>query len=814
MDNTSLSAKAVAPDQKQDQDKKSDAIKDGTEKSSLLPPTSISSRYIRDFEGLFVPVDVDRLREKALNGHLRDCQFRSLCWRYFLRCLPDNYDKWLVACKESRSRYDELRSKHLSRIKPALVQSQKSNTEIEEQSNSNNQSAKVPIAGAGSFGTNDNDEQAFIKASKECDYKNTYRTIERDVVRTFPDMDFFRQTEMQDILGNILFNFASENRHISYKQGMHELLATLLYVAYTDSQNCLINYEGGYANDSIATLLDLKYLEHDVYHLFSALMKSIEGWYQNDEMLVVPDPPANHDRRDNDYYNRIRSSRTTTSGQRHQVNSVLGLKLKKISENIVRKHDLELFNHLEALQIAPQIYGIRWMRLLFGREYEFLDLLAVWDAIICDKNSMSLIDYVFASMLITIREELINGDYTDCLNNLMRHQFKDVPYVIRLALHLRDPVNNIRPQTTRYQFNNFPKATGVSSSLSSHNFRSSLRMEPSATSSSLTSKFSQQYINDKRLQSSTINEWVDNYVQPSGSGRYAVSSTGSFNRDKSSDAIFTMSSNQDKRNDDRTSRSTRGGPLIGSVGYLAQQATNPANYNMPVKTSTPNAKSGSSKFLPNINRIVSSIGQNIQEKALPMNGQSGSIVQWHSAGSLGRSTMSKKDLSSNQSQRLSGSQHKQFVADPQSKRDQTRAHNAGNQAKMQSSGSAGKNYEMREMLPINSAASSSSNRRLQLPTSSGGLDVSNESYDDLHSIVGYCWRLLSEQIDSLQRCLPKEKSLHSEDEIFVALAQLKKVRDVLKGSLRLEDELETTNPPTTTAAPTTANQTKNRSSGP
>lgn len=69
-------------------------------------------------------------------------------------------------------------------------------------------------------------------------------------------------------------------------------------------------------------------------------------------------------------------------------------------------------------------------------------------------------------------------------------------------------------------------------------------------------------------------------------------------------------------------------------------------------------------------------------------------------------------------------------------------------------------------------------------------NISTESYDDLPSIVDYCWRLLSEQIDSLQRCLPKEKSLHSEDEIFVALAQLKKVRDVLKGSLRLEDELE------------------------
>ena len=551
--------------------------------SARLTPTS---KYVRDFESLFVPIRVDQLRDKAQGGNLKHCQFRSICWRYFLNCLPQCYDEWLNYCKTSRKQYEAIRARHLtavmsptpsdkasekqehqqnpsaSQVKRQQLKSDSSSSKLINATRTNTQSKQQQQAGQSpntkSARSNDGEEERqYKKASDECDHKNVYRTIERDVVRTFPDMEFFRQTQMQTIMGNVLFIFASENPKLSYKQGMHELLGTLLYVAHTDSQNCLINHEGGYANETIATLIDREYLEHDVYLLFSALMKSIETWYQNDEILLIPEAPKNFMKQS---FSNGQINRSSVSSS-HQVSSVLGLKLKMISENIVKSYDLELFNHLEALQIAPQIYGIRWMRLLFGREFEFLDLLTVWDAIICDKNPMSLVDYVFASMLITIRDTLVNGDYTDCLNNLMRHQFKDSSYVLKLALHLRDPLNYSRPRQ-----HNPVKSTSYSRLLNQRHNSTSL--------SSLTSKLSRQYINVKQF---------------------------------------------------------------------SQQRANIA---------------------------------------------------------------------------------------------------------------------------------------------------SSKSNDDLHSIVDYCWRLLSEQIDSLQRCLPKEKSLNSEDEIFVALAQLKKVRDVLKGSLKLEDELE------------------------
>lgn len=741
--------------------------------------SSTTSKYVRDFESLFVPIKADQLRNKARLGELRHCQFRSLCWKYFLHCLPEQHDQWLKSCLESRKQYDDIRakyspSKQLSSQQPLSTSPSNlekatnnvdTNTNYAQDEKDTSSSPNPPLSISSNAVNLESsskrkeleEERQYIEAANQCDHKNVFRTIERDVVRTFPDMEFFRQTEMQAILENVLFNFANENPHLSYKQGMHELLATLLYVLHTDSQNCLINYQGGYANETIATLLDFKYLEHDVFHIFSALMKSIETWYQNDEVLILPPnattTPALSKKKDNNGFTVNRSS------NRQQVGSVLGNKLKMISETIVRSYDLELYNHLEALQIAPQIYGIRWMRLLFGREFEFLDLLTVWDAIICDHVSMSLIDYIFASMLVTIREELVNGDYTDCLNNLMRHQFKDVQYVIKLALHLRDPHNNPRPKPLHYR--------------TQKHFSQTVQPSKHSSVTSLTSKLSQQYIST-RQQIQHQAKGSRNYLPSQSVGtNIATRDSSSLRRNPPKVSSPSMNTdNRDSRNVFSMTSKTKSSHDKKGQDYSFNSITSTDSSGIKFLNPTsrfPEQLSGSSskKFLPNINKFVSSIGQNIQDKTNQSPSASTSRVrnqQWSSSQEI--SSTGKQLYNSRRS-----------TIDP-----------------VLLTVSPIKEYEMREMQSTSSSSSVQKRQSTKFPTGTSltrdPLNMSTESYDDLHTIVDYCWRLLSEQIDSLQRCLPKEKSLHSEDEIFVALAQLKKVRDVLKGSLRLEDELE------------------------
>lgn len=71
-----------------------------------------------------------------------------------------------------------------------------------------------------------------------CDQELT-KLINQDVLRTYPDVPFFRQPELQATMANILFCYARAHPHICYRQGMHELLAPLLFVISGDHEYLL-----------------------------------------------------------------------------------------------------------------------------------------------------------------------------------------------------------------------------------------------------------------------------------------------------------------------------------------------------------------------------------------------------------------------------------------------------------------------------------------------------------------------------------------------------------------------------------------------
>jgi TBC1 domain family protein 5 len=61
------------------------------------------------------------------------------------------------------------------------------------------------------------------------------REINQDIDRTYPEHEFFQQQSVKDIMLRILFIYARQNPQLSYKQGMHELLAPLLYILDRES---------------------------------------------------------------------------------------------------------------------------------------------------------------------------------------------------------------------------------------------------------------------------------------------------------------------------------------------------------------------------------------------------------------------------------------------------------------------------------------------------------------------------------------------------------------------------------------------------
>lgn len=45
----------------------------------------------------------------------------------------------------------------------------------------------------------------------------------------------------------------------------------------------------------------------------------------------------------------------------------------------------------------------RWIRLLFGREFPFDELLDLWDALLAEDPALDLVDMVCVAMLLRIR---------------------------------------------------------------------------------------------------------------------------------------------------------------------------------------------------------------------------------------------------------------------------------------------------------------------------------------------------------------------------------------------------------------------------
>lgn len=47
----------------------------------------------------------------------------------------------------------------------------------------------------------------------------------------------------------------------------------------------------------------------------------------------------------------------------------------------------------------------RWIRLLFGREFGFDDVLSMWDAIFADDPSLEIVDLICLNMLLRLHWE-------------------------------------------------------------------------------------------------------------------------------------------------------------------------------------------------------------------------------------------------------------------------------------------------------------------------------------------------------------------------------------------------------------------------
>ncbi|KAJ4360942.1 uncharacterized protein N0V89_001511 [Didymosphaeria variabile] len=168
------------------------------------------------------------------------------------------------------------------------------------------------------------------------------------------------------------------------------------------------NEEG--VDQTMVDMLDSSYMEHDTFTLFSLIMQTAMSFYAPAD----PDSPSKE--------------------------TPMLARCSRIFERYLPKADPELASHLVKLDIVPQIFLLRWIRLLFGREFPLDDVLKVWDALFAIDSTLELVDMISVAMVLRIRWDLVTADTNEAFALLLRYPEPSAPAYtfIKDALYLRD----------------------------------------------------------------------------------------------------------------------------------------------------------------------------------------------------------------------------------------------------------------------------------------------------------------------------------------------------------------------------------------
>uniref|UniRef100_A0A0E0AXP9 Rab-GAP TBC domain-containing protein n=1 Tax=Oryza glumipatula TaxID=40148 RepID=A0A0E0AXP9_9ORYZ len=344
----------------------------------------------------------------------RFSNLRGVRWRVDLGILPASpgasVDEHRRAAADSRRRYVSLRRRLLVDPHVPKEEGRSSNLIVD------NPLSQNPDSSWGRF---------FRGAELE-------KTVDQDLSRLYPeDGSYFQTPTCQAMLRRILLMWCLQHPEYGYRQGMHELLAPLVYVLQVDidklsqvrklHEDCFNDDFDGVPfpdtdmvfsykprkdpkwsfgadnqNDSerssksntldeldpdtkeiillsdaygaegeLGIVLSERFMEHDAYSMFDGLMDGGSGVVRMAEFFSPSSVGSS---------SNLPPVIEASSALFHLLSIV----------------EPTLHNHFIELKVEPQWFALRWLRVLFGREFCLNDLLLVWDKVFACSNNMLL----------------------------------------------------------------------------------------------------------------------------------------------------------------------------------------------------------------------------------------------------------------------------------------------------------------------------------------------------------------------------------------------------------------------------------------
>ena len=235
--------------------------------------------------------------------------------------------------------------------------------------------------------------------------------IKIDVDRTFQDRELFCENSIKDIEYNILYLFSKVNKKNSYKQGMNDILAMLIYSLYP-------YYRKSKITEYNSELFD-KWVENplsninDIYNFFND-----ENYFQCDLFYLLVNLMNWGVNR---FYEDIDEKNI-----KGEAKDYLGKRCEYISEKKLKLENSRLYYHFVNIGIDPSVVLLRWIKCLFTREFHPQDCSIIWDVIFANEileptGDLGYVDYFSIAMLDFISDELLNKDQSECFKRLFHY---------------------------------------------------------------------------------------------------------------------------------------------------------------------------------------------------------------------------------------------------------------------------------------------------------------------------------------------------------------------------------------------------------
>ncbi|GAB5363669.1 hypothetical protein AAMO2058_000903700 [Amorphochlora amoebiformis] len=247
--------------------------------------------------------------------------------------------------------------------------------------------------------------------------------IDKDVARTYQDIQYFKTPQVKRILKRILLVWARTCGALGYRQGMNELLAVCLLVTKTAAEEWSSSITAETKETKSRSLLPKDLcdpsalaIEADTFALFRGLMQKMSPLYHSHP-------------RDGTQASKPEPSMGIGSGS---LQTPLDRRVHRVHHVMLRRLDPKLYFALQKMQVLPQLYMLRWLRLLFTREAPLSQLLILLDAVLSSPSGFELLDFICLALVVAMRDELTTTNAKNGTNSP-----QDTPSIEALSALLR-----------------------------------------------------------------------------------------------------------------------------------------------------------------------------------------------------------------------------------------------------------------------------------------------------------------------------------------------------------------------------------------